>query len=205
MNQDQLEVTKRNVRDAVVLFEHKEGSKLVDAKDIGALVRSLGVNPTGAQVTIIMDQLAALNAEQPNNSLLSIEHIEIVVANFLVHQKKALFRDDYHTLIRAFRALDQEGKGYVDAEHIRTLMSSRGEPMTEEEVSKMLGFSVNEDGKLFYVSADLLVYVHVSMCMPVLYVCAYVQMIGCMHVCVRVGGCGRVCSEVHVRTCMQGC
>jgi len=61
-------------------------------------------------------QLAALNEgqqqppnaqQQHNSSLLSMEHIEIVVANFLVQQKKALFRDDYHTLIRAFRALDQ--------------------------------------------------------------------------------------------------
>mmetsp|Transcript_21557 Transcript_21557/g.59759 ORF Transcript_21557/g.59759 Transcript_21557/m.59759 type:complete len:165 (-) Transcript_21557:605-1099(-) len=150
MPNDQLETTRKNVRDAVVLFEHKEGSKLVDTKDIGALVRSLGVNPSGSQVTIIIDQLAALNAENSQNSLLSMEHIEIVVANFLVQQKKALFRDDYHTLTRAFRALDPEGKGYVDADHIRTLMSSRGEPMTEEEVNKMLGFAVNEDGKLIY-------------------------------------------------------
>jgi Ca2+-binding EF-hand superfamily protein len=155
-NADQLETAKKNVRDGCVLFEHKEGSKLVDTKDIGALVRSLGVNPSGAQVTIIIDQLAALNSEGQNNSLLSMEHIEIVVANFLVQQKKALFRDDYHTLLRAFRALDQEGKGFVDAEHLRTLMCSRGEPMTEEEVNKMLGNAVNEDGKLklYYVSTD---------------------------------------------------
>ncbi|KAF5827553.1 hypothetical protein DUNSADRAFT_469 [Dunaliella salina] len=97
INRKNTETTRKNVRDAVVLFEHKEGSKLVDTKDIGALVRSLGVNPSGSQVTIIIDQLAALNAENSqNNNLLSMEHIEIVVANFLVQQKKALFRDDYH-------------------------------------------------------------------------------------------------------------
>jgi len=52
-----LEATKKNVRDAVVLFEHKEGSKLVDMKDVGALVRSLGVNPSGVQLNLILDQV----------------------------------------------------------------------------------------------------------------------------------------------------
>jgi hypothetical protein len=33
------ELLRRKVRDAVLLFEHKEGSKQVDLKDIGTLVR----------------------------------------------------------------------------------------------------------------------------------------------------------------------
>lgn len=148
-----LEKTRKNVRDAVVLFEHKEGSKLVDIKDVGALVRSLGVNPSGVQVNIIHDQLAALNAENQASSLLSMEHIEIVVANFLVQQKKALFRDDYHTLMRAFRAFDTEGKGYVDADHMRALLTTRGESMTEEEANKMVAAAVghNTDNRIYYV------------------------------------------------------
>jgi len=48
----------------------------------------------------------------------------------------------------------QEGKGFVDADHIRMLMCTRGEPMTEEEVNKMIKFAANEEGKLFYVSGE---------------------------------------------------
>jgi len=70
-----VEATKKRVRDAVVLFEHKEGSKSVDIKEIPSLVRYLGVNPTGVQLTLITDQLASLNADSgtDNTSLLSSE------------------------------------------------------------------------------------------------------------------------------------
>ena len=73
----ELEQTKSHVRDSVSLLEQKDGSKLVDMADIGTLVRSLGVNPTGVQINIIMDQLAALNegAEGSTPNLLPMEHI----------------------------------------------------------------------------------------------------------------------------------
>jgi hypothetical protein len=70
-----VEATKKRVRDAVTLFEHKEGSKTVDIKEIPSLVRYLGVNPTGVQLTHCLDQLASLNADAgaDNTSLLSSE------------------------------------------------------------------------------------------------------------------------------------
>ena len=128
-----------------MLFEHKEGSKLVDTKDVGTLVRSLGVNPSMAQVTTVLDQLSALTSD----SLLAAEYVENVVANFLVQQDTALFRDDYHTLIRAFRAFDAEGKGYLDQDQFRTLMGSKGEQLTDEELNRMISSSADENGKIF--------------------------------------------------------
>jgi len=38
---------------------------------------------------------------------------------------------------------------------MRTLMCSRGESMTEEEVNKMIGFAADKDGKIFYVGAGV--------------------------------------------------
>ncbi len=115
-------------------------------------MRSLGVNPTQAQVTGVVDQLAALHAEQGDPaSLLQQEHVEQVVSNFLIQQEASLMRDDYHTLIRAFRAFDAEGKGWVDAENLKLLLCARGEPMSEEEVQKMLMFAADESGRVYYV------------------------------------------------------
>lgn len=70
-----VEATKKRVREAVTLFEHKEGSKSVDIKEIPTLVRYLGVNPTGVQLTQLTDQLATLNADTgaDNTSLLSTD------------------------------------------------------------------------------------------------------------------------------------
>jgi hypothetical protein len=72
----ELEQTKAHVRDAVALLEQKDDSRLVDMADIATLVRSLGVNPTGTQINIMMDQLAALNEgiDRASN-LIPMEHI----------------------------------------------------------------------------------------------------------------------------------
>lgn len=73
-NAELIEATKKRVRDAIVLFEHKEGSRLVDIKDIPTLVRTL-VHVSGVQCTMLTDQLATINADTgaDNNSLLSSE------------------------------------------------------------------------------------------------------------------------------------
>lgn len=145
----ELESIKKKVREAVVLFEHKEGSKTVDQKDIGTLVRYLGVNPTNAQVAMIVEQLNALNADAEPSSLMPLEHVETIVSNFMVQQQAALFRDDYHTLIRAFRAFDTEGKGYIMAEQLKNALTAKGETFSEDEVNKMLGYAADDSGRIF--------------------------------------------------------
>lgn len=63
-----------------------------------------------------------------------------VVSAFALNNKTDLIRDDYHKLMRAFRALDPEKKGYIDAEVFGTLMSSRGEAFSSAETSTMLRY-----------------------------------------------------------------
>ena len=61
-----------------------------------------------------------------------------IVSAFALNNKTDLIRDDYHKLMRAFRALDPEKMGYIDAEVFGTLMSSRGEAFSSAETSTML-------------------------------------------------------------------
>jgi len=143
-----IEAVRKHVREAVILFEHKEGSRQVDIKEIPTLVRSLGVNPTVMQTNLILDQIASMSTS--DSTLIPLENIEIIVANFLIQQDAALFRDDYHILIRAFRAFDPEGKGYVLAEQIRAALQSKGEPLTDDELSRMVGFAADENGRIYY-------------------------------------------------------
>ena len=51
----QLEALKKQICERVILFENKEGSKLVDLKEIPTLVRSLGFNPTGTQANMVSE------------------------------------------------------------------------------------------------------------------------------------------------------
>ncbi len=148
---EKLEKLRARVRDAFILFEHKEGSRLVDLKDIPTAVRSIGVNPTSAQLMVVLDQLTSLAAESDiTTSGVTLENFDLVVTNFLVQQEASLFRDDYHTLIRAFRAFDPEGKGYVEVEALKAVLSSKGEPMTDDEITKMMGVAADEQGRILY-------------------------------------------------------
>ena len=66
-------------------------------------------------------------------------HLQVVSA-FALSNKNDLIRDDYHKLMRAFRALDPENKGYIDAELFGSLMSARGEAFSSQETGTMLRF-----------------------------------------------------------------
>ena len=63
-----------------------------------------------------------------------------VVSAFALSNKTELIRDDYHKLMRAFRALDPEKNGYIDAQIFGTLLSSRGEAFNSAETSTMLRY-----------------------------------------------------------------
>ena len=66
-----------------------------------------------------------------------------VVSAFALSNKNDLIRDDYHKLMRAFRALDPERKGYIDAELLGNLMSSRGEAFNAQESTAMLRYRLH--------------------------------------------------------------
>lgn len=68
-----------------------------------------------------------------------------VVSAFALSNKNELIRDDYHKLMRAFKALDPEKKGYIDADTFGSLLSSRGEALSSAETSTMLRYSFPQD------------------------------------------------------------
>jgi calmodulin len=144
----QYEAAKKKARDAFILFEHKEGSKLVDIKEIPTVIRSLGINPTNSQLSIVVEQITAALGEEA--SYVTIEQFENAAAKFLVDQEPSLFRDDYFTLIRAFRAFDAEGKGYIEVEQFKTIMSHKGDSLSADEVNNMISFAADDAGKVWY-------------------------------------------------------
>lgn len=147
---DKHERIRARVRESFVLFEHKEGSRLVDFKDVPTAIRSCGINPTSVQLNYILDQLAALNVDSDATGLVNMENFEIVVSNFLIQQEASLLRDDYHTLLRAFRAFDPDGRGFIEAETLRTLLGARGEAMTDDELNKMMLVAGDDQGRVWY-------------------------------------------------------
>ena len=52
--------------------------------------------------------------------------------------KNELIRDDYHKLLRAFRAFDPEGKNFLEAETLKGIVMGHGEAFSSQEASNML-------------------------------------------------------------------
>ena len=61
-----------------------------------------------------------------------------MVSAFALNNKTELIRDDYHKIMRAFRALDPEKKGYLDGEFLGNILSARGEAFSTQETAAML-------------------------------------------------------------------
>jgi hypothetical protein len=84
---ESLEQSKKRIRDAVSLFENKEGSRQVDLREVPCLVRHLGVNPSVAVANGLVEKLqAAQDTSGGTSSLLTLEQLESVLSSFLVQQ-----------------------------------------------------------------------------------------------------------------------
>uniref|UniRef100_A0A061RCU6 Ef-hand calcium-binding domain-containing protein 2 n=1 Tax=Tetraselmis sp. GSL018 TaxID=582737 RepID=A0A061RCU6_9CHLO len=143
----ELETARRRAREAFLIFEHREGSKLVDVKEIPTVIRSLGINPTSEQCEMLVNDVR----NEDGSPLVAVEKFESIMGQALVDTRTELRRDDYHRLLRAFRAFDPEKKGWINADFLKNLMLTRAEQFTADEVNHMLSVSVDEDtGKIFY-------------------------------------------------------
>lgn len=146
---EQLADAKKRVREAFIVFETKEGSRLANTKDIPTIVRSLGVNPTTAQVQVLLDQIAAAVPPE-QSSTVTLEHCEGTIASWLLDTKDTLIRDDYHVLMRAFRALDPDNRGYINAEQLKAVLTTCDDALSTEEMNSMISTAADDQGRVLY-------------------------------------------------------
>jgi Ca2+-binding EF-hand superfamily protein len=93
--EEKLADAKVRVRDAFITFEHREGSRLVDVKELPTVMRSLGMNASGLQLKPLMDSL-----QTEESSHISLDAFENAAAKFLIDYEATVLRDDYHMLVR---------------------------------------------------------------------------------------------------------
>ncbi|XP_035910164.1 dynein regulatory complex protein 8 isoform X2 [Anopheles stephensi] len=117
---------EKRIADAFLIFDH-HGNKTVDVREIGTILRFLGCVPTEADVNEV---ISATEFEDSNGT---------------VHLSKFLPMEPAppEKLLKAFRVLDQEGKGFVDKEYMTKLITEEGEPFTVEELEEMMAVAVD--------------------------------------------------------------
>jgi len=107
-------------REAFRFFD-KEKSGRIPAKDVSALFRSLGELLTEGQL-----QQICSGGSLDENSFLRYFH------------QKWERAQAYDELVNAFRFFDYEGSGYVNGQQLRRVLTTLGDPLTDQEVDEMI-------------------------------------------------------------------
>ncbi|KAJ2661596.1 hypothetical protein IWW48_002305 [Coemansia sp. RSA 1200] len=126
-------------REAFALFD-KDGDNFISAEELGSVMRSLGKNPTETE---LQDMIAEIDRDN-NNKIDFIEFVTLMAR----HDKDENKEDE---IKEAFRVFDVDGDGKIDANELRTIMTSIGEKLTDEEVDEMIREAdANGDGRIDY-------------------------------------------------------
>uniref|UniRef100_M0RDP3 Myosin light chain 6B like 1 n=1 Tax=Rattus norvegicus TaxID=10116 RepID=M0RDP3_RAT len=126
-NKDQLE----EFREAFELFDRVGDGKLLYSQCWGDLIRTLGQNPTNAEVLKVLGN--------PKNNELKSRRVDFETF-LLMLQAVAKHRDQdtYEDYLDRLRVFDKEGNGKVMGAELRHVLTTLGEKMTEEEVETVL-------------------------------------------------------------------
>ncbi|EAA11234.3 AGAP006174-PA [Anopheles gambiae str. PEST] len=127
---------EKRVADAFLIFDH-HGNKTVDVREIGTILRFLGCVPTEADVNEV---ISATEFEDSNGTVHLSKFLPYVSQLIAEHKMEPAPPEK---LLKAFRVLDQEGKGFVDKEYMTKLITEEGEPFTVEELEEMMAVAVD--------------------------------------------------------------
>lgn len=114
---------KEKWQEAFNLFD-KEGNKTINSSDLGTVVRSLGLNPTQAEIKEWQSSLGSA---------------QIGFDSFcdLMVQKQGT-TDSETEVIEAFRVFDKEGNGTISANELKHVLTTLGEKLTDSEVDEVI-------------------------------------------------------------------
>jgi calmodulin len=134
------------IKDAFTLFD-TDGDGSISVKELGKVIRSLGQNPTDAEIINIISK-----ADSNRNG--TIEFDEFVV--MMSHRMKSVsFEDDVK---KTFDLFDKNGDGFITTKELRRVLSCLKINMTDGEIDTMLRETdFDHDGRVSYDEFLLLV------------------------------------------------
>ncbi len=146
-DQDAASIKKRQVFESIKaafsLFD-RDNKGMCDVREIGTIVRHLGICPTEIE---LRDLITECEEEEPTG-FIRFEKFERMMSRILLENQYP--RDPEDKLLRAFRTLDPDNKGYIEAEKIRTLLTTHGERFSQEEMDDMLSFGSDAESGHFH-------------------------------------------------------
>lgn len=142
-NQVIQEMEKR-ITDAFLVFDTSD-NRQVDVRELGTVMRSLGLCPTEREV----NELVSMTEDETSTGQVRLERLLPVLTKVMLEKK---YRAQPETiLMQAFETLDVDKKGYLLPEEISKYFKEEGEPFCQEELEEFLSAAVDPaKGKIFY-------------------------------------------------------
>ncbi|KAJ8308351.1 hypothetical protein KUTeg_013225 [Tegillarca granosa] len=157
-------------KEAFSLFD-KDGDGTITSKELGIVMRSLGQNPTEAELQDMINEVDAdvcrvsdMQIRVSSSKRLTLSPIlgstyitnngngTIDFPEFLTMMCKRMKDVDTEDELRqSFQIFDKDGNGYISAAELKHVMLSLGEKLTDEEIEEMIKEAdVNNDGQVDY-------------------------------------------------------
>jgi len=126
-------------KEAFSLFD-KDGDGTINTRELGAVMRSLGQNPTEAE---LQDMINEVDADGNGT---------IDFPEFLTRMARKMKDTDSEEEIReAFRVFDRDNNGFISGAELKHVMTNLGERLTDEEVDEMIREAdIDGDGQVNY-------------------------------------------------------
>merc|ERR1712164_208290 len=126
-------------KEAFSLFD-KDGDGKITTKELGTVMRSLGQNPTEAELQDMINEVDA----DGNGTIEFPEFLSLMA-------RKMQDTDTEEEIREAFKVFDKDGNGFISAAELRHVMTNLGEKLSEDEVEEMIREAdADGDGQINY-------------------------------------------------------
>merc|ERR1711943_20528 len=134
------EEDKAGFRKNFNLFDKKRTGS-IPLSDMGTVLRSLGQNPTEAELQALMEEV-------DKDKSGTIEFDEFVDLMSRTNKSQEQMEEE---IKNAFLTFDSDGSGYIDREELVNVLTTMGDPVDEETINGMIAEAdLDGDGKINY-------------------------------------------------------
>jgi len=137
--------TQARIREAFDLFDTSRSGAIIQ-EEVGTVMRALGSYP--GERDLVLTYLPEMQDDEPTN-FVSYSKFEKFMLNNLA--SRDCEPDSSDLLLQAFRTIDADKLGYVSAEVMEALLTSKGTPFRNKEMEAFMLVAKNvETGNIFY-------------------------------------------------------